>query len=307
MFNLLMGLLALTLPHALQEPPVAKQVSETNIRHGVLGLGADTFVMSGDGKTIWTYPRNTRDGWMLANGHLLLVITKSAEYPGGGVVEIDREGKTYFEYKGTQNEVDTVQPLSKNRILLTESGAKPRILEMDRSGKILFELPLQCQSENHHMQTRMARKIKNGNYLVPHAFDKKVREYSPDGKIVWEVSTPDWPFFAFRKPNGNTLITCTRGNLVREVDKEGKTVWELTNNDLPGSPIRDACGANILSNGNIVVTSYGAGGTGAVKLFEVNAEKKLLWTLYTGRDHGLHEFQILDEEGNPLKSGRVQK
>lgn len=301
MFTLLTGFLALALSRPAPEPPVARQVSETNIRHGALGLGADTFIVNAEGKTVWSYPRNTRDGWMLSNGHLLLVITKSAEYPSGGVVEVDREGKTYFEYKGTQNEVDTVQPLPKNRIMLTESGPKPRILEMDRSGKILAEIPLKCQSENHHMQTRMARKLKNGNYLVPHAFDKMVREYAPDGKVVWEVQTPNWPFSVLRKPNGNTVISCTRGNLVMEVDKAGKTVWELTNNDLPGSPIRDACGAQLLSNGNIVVTSYGANDPAAVKLFEVTPDKKMVWTLYTGRDHGLHEFHILDEEGNFLK------
>ncbi len=306
MFTLLAGFLALALPRPAPEPPIARQVSETNIRHGVLGLGADTFIINGEGKTIWTYPRNTRDGWMLSNGHLLLVITKSADYPGGGVVEVDREGKTYFEYKGTQNEVDTVQPLSKNRIMLTESGAKPRILEMDKSGKILVEVLLKCQSENQHMQTRMARKLKNGNYLVPHAFDRIVREYTPDGAVVWEARTPHWPFVAFRKANGNTLINCTQGNVVIEVDKEGKTVWELSNKDLPGSPIRDACGGQILANGDIVVTSYGAGDPNAVKVFEITPDKKLVWTLYTGREHGLHQFHILDEEGNFLK-GKHQK
>ncbi len=291
-------------PAVSQDTPIARQVSESGIKHGVLALGAETFLLTGDGQTVWTYPRSTRDGWMLPNGNLLLVITKSAEYPGGGVVEVTRDGKTLFEYKGTQSEVDTAQPLPSGRIMLTESGPKPRLMEMDRSGKILVEFPLQCQTSDFHMQTRMARKLKNGHYLVPHLIDQAVKEYASNGKVVWEAKTPNWPFQALREDNGNTLITCTRGNMVIEVDKEGKTVWQLTNDDLPGAPLRDACGAHILPNGHIVVESYGAGGPVDIKLLEVTRDKKIVWALYTGRAHGIHEFQLLDVEGKPFK-GRV--
>jgi hypothetical protein len=63
---------------------------------------------------------------------------------------------------------------------------------------------------------------------------KVVCEYSPQGKVVWEVKTPNMPFTVIRLDNGNTLIGCTLGHLVIEVDKEGKTVWQVTNDDLPG-------------------------------------------------------------------------
>ena len=80
----------------------------------------------------------------------------------------------------------------------------------------------------------MARKLANGNYLVPQLLDKVVREYTPEGKIVWEAKTPDMPFTAIRLDDGNTLIGCTLGNLVIEVDAAGKIVWQVTNDDLPG-------------------------------------------------------------------------
>ncbi|GIT38773.1 MAG: hypothetical protein Ct9H300mP7_6940 [Verrucomicrobiota bacterium] len=37
------------------------------------------------------------------------------------------------------------------------------------------------------MQTRMARKLPNGNYLVPHLLAFKVKEYKPDGTVVNEI------------------------------------------------------------------------------------------------------------------------
>ena len=96
---------------------------------------------------------------------------------------------------------------------------------------------MQAQTKDHHLQTRMARKLANGNYLVPQLLDKVVREYTPEGKIVWEARTPHWPFTAIRLDDGNTLIDCTRGNLVIEVDADGKIVWQVTNDDLPGKPL----------------------------------------------------------------------
>lgn len=288
------------------ELPQAVQQSETGIKHNLLATGAETFLLSSKGKTLWTYPLSTRDGWALLDGHFLLAVNKSGDFPGGGIVEVDHEGKTLFSYKGTQSEVDCLQPLPKGRILLTESGAKPRLMEIDRYGKILLEFPLKCQTSDFHMQTRMARKLPNGHYLVPHLIDKVVREYNAKGDVAWEVQTPDWPFTAIRLDNGNTLINCTRGNTCIEVDKAGKTVWQLTNADLPDSPIKDACGAQRLPNGNTIIESYGANDPTAIKLFEVTRDKKIVWTLKTFRPHGIHEFQILDANNHPLNGRQLR-
>ena len=51
-------------------------------------------------------------------------------------------------------------------------------------------MAIQAQTKDHHLQTRMTRKLKNGNYLVPQLLDKMVREYTTKGEIVWEAKTP---------------------------------------------------------------------------------------------------------------------
>jgi Mal s 1 allergenic protein-like len=285
---------------ALLSAAAAEDKVRTNVTHSFLATGAETRIVSGDGQTVWKYPRGTRDGWVLPNGNLLLTISKDKDYPGGGVIEITRDGKVLFEYKGTQSEVNTAQALENGNILLTEAGAKPRLLEVDRQGKTVVEVPLSCQTTNHHMESRMARKLANGNYLVPQLLDKVVREYTAEGKIAWEVSTPNWPFTAIRLQNGNTLINCTYGNMTIEVDPSGKTVWQLTNDDLPAPLIKDACGGQRLPNGNTVITSYGIG-VGRTKLIEVTPAKKVVWTYTDGSPHGIHHFQILDTNGKPVE------
>ena len=291
----LLALASLALPAIAAEP----------IKHGFLATGGETFIVDEAGKTTWKYPASSRDGWVLDNGNVLLALSKSKAYPGGAVVEVDRDGKTLFEFKGTQSEVNTVQPLGEGKVLLTEAGDKPRILEVNREGKVLAEIPLEAQTKDHHLQTRMTRKLANGNYLVPQLLDKVVREYDPKGKIVWEVRTPHWPFTAIRLPDGHTLIGCTLGNLVIEVDKDGKEVWRVTNDDLPGKPINDACGVQRLDNGNTVITSHHAGAK-RVKLTEVTRGKKVVWTYTDDRPGGIHHFQILDETGKPAGKERLR-
>jgi len=268
------------------------------IKHGLLVTGGETFIVDDAGKATWKYPHSTRDGWVLDTGNVLLALSTSKTYPNGAVVEVDKDGKVVFEFKGTQAEVNTVQSLGDGKVMLTEAGEKPRILEVDRAGKIIADVPLQAQTKDIHLQTRMTRKLPSGNYLVPQLLDRVVREYDLKGKIVWEVKTPHMPFTAIRLPDGNTLIACTHGNLIIEVDKDGKEVWRVTNDDLTGKPISDACGAQRLENGNTVFTSYRAT-AGQIKLTEITREKKIVWSYTDDRKPGIHTFQILDAKGKP--------
>src|SRR6266404_5134128 len=74
------------------------------ISHSFLATGAETYIRSGDGQMLWHYPHSTRDGWVLPSGNVLLAVSKGDEYPGGAVLELTREGKKVFEFKGTQTE-----------------------------------------------------------------------------------------------------------------------------------------------------------------------------------------------------------
>lgn len=261
-----------------------------------LATGKETYILDGKGKKIWEYPGASRDGWVLPGGNVLLA-GSPGEGSGGAVIEVDRSGNTVFEFHGTQSEVNTVQPLDGGRILLTEAGDNPRILEIDRSGCILHEVPLDCQTENHHLQTRMTRKLPNGNYLVPAMGEKQLREYTPRGEVVWSFDTPHWPFTAIRLPDGNTLTTFTLANTAAEIDPQGKIVWSVSNDDLPCDPYDDACGAQRLSNGNTVLTSYHAE-AGEIKLFEVDRSRKIVWQHVDANDHGIHHFQMLNADGS---------
>ena len=64
-----------------------------------LMLGGLTQIVDASGKATWKYPAATRDGYILANGNLLLTLSKGKTYPGGAVVEVTRDQKIVWEYK----------------------------------------------------------------------------------------------------------------------------------------------------------------------------------------------------------------
>jgi hypothetical protein len=238
------------------------------------------------------------------------VNARTPNLPGGGIVHVMRDGSSRIRYKGTQSEVNSVQPLPDGGVVLTEAGPEPRLIELDAQDNIVVQFPLQCQRENHHMQTRMARKLGDGTYLVPHLFDFAVKQYDRTGKVLSVIDTTvpgdqkreihSWPFTAIRLPNGHTLCGLTHASRVAEFDPAGQIVWQLTNEDLPPEMrINDACGVQRLPNGHTVITSYAGRETG-VKLIEVTPDKKVVWSYRDGKKHGIHHFQILATRGQPL-------
>ncbi len=276
----------------------AAQQSPGNIRHAFLVTGDQTYIVSHKGNIIWRFMRTTRDGWVLPNGQILLVLAKDKNF-GGGVVIVDRMNRQLFQLKGGQEEVNTAQALRNGNLLITEAGPHPSLKEINSRGRIEVEVKLHCQVKDVHMQTRMARKLPSGNYLVPHLLDKEVCEYTPGGLIVWKVELAHMPFTAIRLKNGNTLIGCTLGNKAVEVNPKGKIVWSVSNDDLPGKPLNHVCGVQRLPNGNTVLASYRAKGN-EPRMIEVTPGKKIVWTYIAPKRPGVHHFQILNTNGKRL-------
>ena len=303
---LLLALAALAAGPALTVSP--SQAAEPPIRHSYLVLGGKTAVIGEDGQARWEYRGGTRDGFVLPNGNVLLAWSDRVEEvtPGRQVV-------FSYERSGENSEIGTTQRLYNGNTLVTELGAKPRLLEVDPKGVIVLGVPLQPETDNAHMQTRMARQLRNGNYLVPHLLAFAVKEYTPDGRVVRSLRTDlpelggrpaeNWPFTAIRLDSGNTLVSLTHGNKVVEFNPAGEIVWKVTNEDV-GGQFKDPCGSQRLANGNTVVGSHAA--TQGISMIEVNPARQIVWTSDHPLAAGVHHFQILTTNGRP-EPGMPQK
>jgi hypothetical protein len=275
------------------------------IQHSFFVAGPSfTGIIDEEGKELWNSgAAGARDGFVLENGNVLIAW-------GAEVKELTREHELVFHYKKSAEnaELGTCSRLANGNTLITELGVKPRLLEVNSKGEIVVDVPLQPETDNAHMQTRMARKLANGNYLAPHLLAFKVKEYSPTGEVLKVFKTDleelggkaakNWPFTAIRLANGNTLVNLTNGNKTIEMNAKGEVVWKVSNEDFEEDPFADPCGAQRLPNGNTVIASYAAG-AGKVKLFEVTREKQIVWR-YMG-PHRVHHFQVLTTNGKALK------
>ena len=193
---------------------------------------------------------------------------------------------------GKPVEVHAFQRLADGLTMIAESGPA-RIIEVDRTGKVHREVKLQVDHPSAHSDTRLVRKLANGNYLVAHEADGRVREYDAHGKIDWQFDLPlfgqerkgghgpeafgNSVFSATRLANGNTLIGAGNGHCVLEVDRAGKIVWKVTQHDLPGITLAWVTRVERLPNGNTLIGNCHAGPDNP-QLIEVTPERKVVWT-----------------------------
>lgn len=245
------------------------------------------------GKVEWEVPlRHTaHDIQLLPNGNILMptddvtlvemtpdkkVVWKHVSQPAG-----DDQGKI---------EIHAFQRLPDGLTMIAETGNR-RIIEVDAEDKVVKSIPLVVEHPDTHRDTRRARKLANGHYLVCHERDGTVREYDDAGKVVWsyKLGLGDRPatpghgghgtdvFNAIRLPDGNTLIACGNNNRVLEVSPGGEIVWKIDHDELPGIKLAWVTSLQRRPNGNVIVGNTHAGPENP-QLFEVTRDKKVVWT-----------------------------
>lgn len=270
-------------------------------------------IVNRDGQVEWEMPwGGIHDVHVLANGHIMV------QQGPAKVVEIDpTTKKVVWSYdsaelngnRGRPVEVHAFQPLDDDRLMIAESGPA-RIIEVDRQGKLLREIKLKVLRPNTHSDTRLARKLDTGNYLVAHEADGFVREYDPQGKVVWEFEVPLFGkqpkgghgpeafgnrlFAALRLANGNTLIASGNGHSVLEVTPTGKVVWKIEQTDLPNITLAWVTTLEVLPNGHYVIGNCHAG-PGQPLLVQIDpATKRVVW-----------KFDQFDRFGNSVSNSQL--
>lgn len=260
-----------------------------------------------DGRVEWSHPANTREGWVLPGGNVLLALSRGDGGPGGAAVEIERgrdgaPDREVWRYDGTQEEINSIQKTAAGTYVLTEAGPNPRLLEIDGEGTVRVEFPLGCQRGNAHMQTRMSRKQADGTYLCPHLLDFAIVRYDSSGAQTMRIDTHDpaapaletWPFTAIALEDGGILAGLTHGHRVVEYGPDGAVRWQIDTADVDGA-IADACGIQRLPGGHTMIASYHVGKHGE-RLVEVSPEKKVVWA-WRADVPAVHHFQVLAVDG----------
>ena len=271
-------------------------------------LGADDStrrlaIIAPDGSVEWEMKVGAiHDAWVLPNGNILF------QQGWTKIVEVTPDKKPVWQYdagksngnEGKRVEVHAFQRLENGLTMIVESGPA-RIIEVDQDGKLQHEIKLKVNHPSTHSDTRLARKLPSGNYLVAHESDGFVREYDGTGKIVWEYEVPLFGkerkgghgpeafgnslFSAARLANGNTLIGGGNGHCVLEATPQKEIVWKLEQNDLPGITLAWVTRVERLPNGNTRFGNCHAGPDNP-QIIEVTKDKKVVWTFKDFQNFG---------------------
>jgi hypothetical protein len=251
-------------------------------------------IVNSQGNVEWEVEckHNSHDIARCENGNFLLHTgpTTVVEMTPSKQIVWSYDAKPRQGYDG-RVEIHAFQRLSGGLTMIAESGNR-RIVEVDLAGQIVKEVPLFVEHPEPHRDTRLARKLPNGHYLVCHEGDGAVREYDDSGKVIWTyrldlAGRPRSPghgpeghgvevFGALRLPSGNTLIACGNGNRVIEVTPSGQTEWSIEQDELPGIKLAWVTTLQILPSGNLIVGNTHAGPT-SPQLFEVTRDKQVVW------------------------------
>ena len=281
---------------------LATSCSTTPVAHRVLVQGNGVLaVVETDGSTSWsTAWGGIHDLHALESGNVM--VQRGAHE----VVELDRTtGEVVWSYdsatsngnEGRPVEVHAFQPLENERVMIVESGPA-RILEVERAtGAVVREVSLVVDRPHPHTDTRLARKLPGGTYLVCHEADGKVREYADDGHGPEAFGNK--VFSALRLPDGNTLIGTGNGHSVLEVTPEGEVVWSVHQDELPGIRLAWVTTLELLPNGNLVIGNCHAG-PGQPLLVELDrTTKDVVWTFdrYDTFGNSVPNTQLLDVTG----------
>ena len=302
----LVSLLGLV-PLALSVEPVTHRVLAADRAKGHIAI------IGTNGEIEWEFENKheVHDMQMLANGNILTHTSAT------NVVEINPKKEIVWKYEAKQKEgyigrieIHSFQRLDDGNTMVAESG-NTRIVEVDKDGKIVKEIPLTVKKPDAHRDTRLVRKLANGHYLVCHEGEGTVCEYDGEGKITWKYTLelggrkrsdghgPEGHgvevFGAIRLENGNTLIAGGNNNRVLEIGPKNEVVWQIDQKELPGITLAWVTTLKVLPNGNIVIGNCHAGKDNP-QLIEVTRDKKVVWTFqdFKNFDNNTAAAMVLD-------------
>lgn len=318
------AILAMALSAGFGIPAFAAEMPELSWH--VLAADSSTHriaVVTADGKVLWQRKiGDIHDLHLLPNGnilfqdsmqHLLEVTPGANGQPDKIVWEYDA-GKMNGN-EGKQVQVHSFQRLADGTTMIAESGIG-RIIELDHDGKIVRQFKLKLDHPSTHSDTRLARKLDNGHYLVCHEADGTVREYDGKGNVTWEYEVPmfghppapghgpeafgNHVFSTLRLPSGNTLIATGNGHGILEVTPEKKIVWSVSQNELPGIQLAWVTTLQLMPNGHVVFGNCHATEKNP-QIIEIDKEKHVLWTYKDFKTFGnaLSNSEILPEGSGP--------
>jgi hypothetical protein len=174
----------------------------------------------------------------------------------GNVREIDRDGKTLWQFEGVQYPIDA-QVVGPDRVLVAEYNLR-RVTERDFKGNVLWQKQLAATQYPLAVQ-----RLPGGNTFI--VTQQHLLEIDRDGRETFTYDRPKRDIMAGAKLRDGQYVCATRTGQCIHVDGEGREVKSF-----PTGPLA-LTGTNIdgLPNGRVLVPQP--------KVVEYDFDGRALW------------------------------
>jgi hypothetical protein len=177
--------------------------------------------------------------------------------PNPRLLELDAAGKAVVEFPLACQKGNAHMQTRMTRKLTDGTYLCPHLLDFavihyDRSGRILDRLDTTSPGDSEHKEQTWpftAIRLADGNTLVGLTRGNRVAEFSPEGKIAWQVTNAEVDNLmkdacgVQRLPNGNTIINSYAAKpgetRLFEITRDKRVVWRWTSSD--GEGVHHAC------------------------------------------------------------------
>ncbi len=214
----------------------------------------------------------------LAGGNLLVNL-------GLAIVELDSDFREVWRYPTAKPAFFSCQKLGNGNVLLGDTG-EARIIEVTPAGKVARALPFPVSVDcaPHYNMFRLIRPLDHaGDRLLVSCFhDRKLAEFSWDGRLLWQVPVEGTPYMAIRLSSGNTLVSLGPTGRIVEVDPHGDVAWRYDMWDDNRLERGWISGISLLAGGRIVYSD-----SKFDRLVEITRDREILG-IFQNRDILLH-------------------
>ncbi|UDQ97985.1 hypothetical protein AAEX28_13465 [Lentisphaerota bacterium WC36G] len=277
-------------------------------------------IINENGKELWTFKekQEVNDSWFVKDDQNKTNYVVMSFKKGIRAVKVNfsapKENKKeiLWQYNTTNNfEIQTCQPLAKDKFLLGMSGQKQSmicILTLPDKLKKLYEIPNALNGGKHYT-FRQVRLGDNDNLY--YGIFKQHSAYITNFKSEKVITIPmkkvrHAPFTvvpSFENGEQFAYIGGGEDSTIIKVDEHGDKVWEINNRNLKGGKLAFVAGINVLQNGNILVANWGQMINRNVDtIIEINPKsKEIVWSLSKEKyKNAITSVQLISENGKEI-------
>lgn len=225
----------------------------------------------------FTNNEDCNDLQVTSDGNVLYAYNRGARL-------VDMDHNVIWDFQVNKGEeLFTARELKNGRYMLAMCGTPARIVELNRTGKVLKEKTFDTGIDKAHSQFRQISVKKNGGYVIPLMGKGEVIETDAKLRVIRRVKCGGNPFSVLLTADGRWIVSCGDGHKLAIIEPKQEQVVEVVDSaSLKDVDMNFVAEALSYDNGNILFANWNGHSKDKSQplLVEFDSDRHVVWTLY---------------------------